>query len=455
MQNETQWQTDRANLRRLHAERPDWSKSQLAQALSRSPSWVKKWLKRFKLAAAEPHPDPDPKKVLYSRASVRKNPLPPTPPHPLIVERIVAIRNQPPQGLHRTPGPKTILYYLQTDPVLLEHQLKPPTSTSFIWKILDQQHCISRPTPPKDHQPLPRPAPLSQFQIDFKDITTVTLDPDGKQAHLVEVLNVVDEGTSMLVEAVAREDFNAETALLSLVEVVQQHGLPEQITFDRDPRFVGSHTGRDFPSAFIKFWHCLGVRVNVCPPHRPDLNCYVERYHRSYGSECLAFFRPENLARVREVTAQYKQHYNYERPHQGTACHNQPPRVAFPELPALPSVPLVVDPDKWVERCATLRFSRKVDYRGVIKVDKHHYYLKKELAGQYVMVEIEAVKRELVVSQGKASGSEEIRRMPIKGLVGGVVSFEEYVKLMLTEARSERRLAALRARAARGIIPSA
>jgi hypothetical protein len=56
------------------------------------------------------------------------------------------------------------------------------------------------------------------------------------------------------------------------------------LTFDNDPRLVGSPAGRDFPSALVRFLLCLGVQPNVIPPHRPDLNAYVERDH---SFECL------------------------------------------------------------------------------------------------------------------------------------------------------------------------
>jgi hypothetical protein len=103
----------------------------------------------------------------------------------------------------------------------------------------------------------------------------VQIEPDGKHAHVVEVLNVVDEGTSILVDCRARSDKSAETVIDSLLEIILENGLPQQVTFDRDPRFVGSTGSRDFPSAFIRFWECLGLVVNLCPPHRPDLNCFV------------------------------------------------------------------------------------------------------------------------------------------------------------------------------------
>jgi hypothetical protein len=48
--------------------------------------------------------------------------------------------------------------------------------------------------------------------MDFKDASTVPADPEGKQKHVVEVLNFVDAGTSILLSAQAHDDFHAETA---------------------------------------------------------------------------------------------------------------------------------------------------------------------------------------------------------------------------------------------------
>jgi hypothetical protein len=423
----------------LHHQHPSWSHNQLAQALSRSRSWVKKWLKRFREAAEENRPpylwnQPKPRpKVVVHKAAL----------NPLLVSRILAIRDQPPENLKRIPGPRTIAYYLKRDPLLKQAGLTPPGSTSLIWKILDLNKRIARPKARRPHPPLARPAPMSSWQWDFKDNLLVSIEPDGKKAHLVETLDVMDEGTDFLIAAEPRADYNAETALETTIAILKRFGVPQQVTFDRDPRWVGSHTGRDYPSAFVKFWHCLGVRVNLCPPHRPDLNCYVERYHRSYGQECLAVLRPQSLGEVKEVTAQYREHYNWERPNQSEICKDQPPRVAFGELPGLPALPMTVDPDRWLEVCQAQHYVRKVDWRGCIRVDKHHYYLNKQLAGKHVQVELDGKNRQLVVRQEQ----QELKRLKIKGLYGGELPFEKYAELIVREARSERRLAQMRARA--------
>jgi hypothetical protein len=197
-----------------------------------------------------------------------------------------------------------------------------------------------------------------RFNSMQKDATSVPPDPDGKQQHMVEILNFVDAGTSTWLMAEARTDFHAETALEAVIGFLTRYGRPRCMTFDRDIRWVGSHSLRHFPSAFCRFLLCLGIQPNVCPPRRPDKNAYVERLHRTLNQECLQIRLPMTLGEVREATEEFLQHYNHERPHQGKACGNRPPQTAFPNLPALPPLPERVNPDRlsgdgpWASLCS-------------------------------------------------------------------------------------------------------
>jgi hypothetical protein len=273
------------------------------------------------------------------------------------------------------------------------------------------------------------------WQLDFKDAATVPADPEGKQQHVVEVLNTVDTGTSILLSAQVRGDFVAETVLEAVVATVQQYGLPQQVTFDRDPRFVGSAMQREFPSAFVRFWACLGVQVDVCPPRRPDRNGFVERYHRTYQEECLQMYQPTTEAQVATITQHFQQFYNQERPHQGLSCRNQPPRVAFPTLPALPTVPPEVDPDRWVRLFDGRCYARKVKRHGSVTLGDADYYIRQALRGQYVTLQIDAAAREVVVYHQQ----QAIKRLPIKGLVGQRLPFSTFVARLVRDARREQR----------------
>ena len=420
-----QWGVDRRRLRTLLDIRPDWTLQDLADAVGRSRSWVKKW--RTRLWQAAPFDDT----VLQDRSCARRTPPPRL--SQVVVDRILAIRDNPPAGLNRIPGPKAILYYLQQDATTTLQGERLPRSSRTIWRILRQHQRIVDPLR-RAHHPLSRPEPMQSWQLDFKDASTVPADVEGKQQHVVEVLDAVDVGTSILIAAEVRSDFTMASAIETAAAIVTEKGLPDMVTLDRDPRFVGETSQRESPSPFLRFWLCLGVEVSICPPRRPDLNAFVERYHRSYNEECLQVYRPADLESVRTVTAAWGQHYNDERPHQGLACGNQPPRKAFPVLPSRPPVPVTVDPDHWISALDGHQYVRKVQQDTSVTIGTGRYYITRALRGQHVTLQIDATDRTLVVEHD----GQEVKRVPIAGTGRGRVPFAQFVELLCEEARTGR-----------------
>jgi hypothetical protein len=295
--------------------------------------------------------------------------------------------------------------------------------------------------PKSKKRPLEAREPLEEIQMDFKDVSTVPANEsqEGKRQHIVEVCNFVDAGTSVLLSAQAREDFHAQTAMQAVINFLRAYGKPPMMTFDRDPRWVGSSSGRDFPSALRRLLLCMGIQPHICPPHRPDKNAFVERYHRTYAQECLQVLRPGTLQEVCEVTNAFVEHYNQERPHQGRACHNVPPRVAFPTLPQLPTLPQMVDPDAWLPAIDGQIFVRKVGSDGCVTVDLTPYYVSQQVVGQYMALQVVASERTFLVWHGNTL----LKTLPIKHLHGQSMQLEDYLLLMVQEALAEdRRLSA-------------
>jgi hypothetical protein len=101
-----------------------------------------------------------------------------------------------------------------------------------------------------------------------------------------------------------------------------------------------------------------------------------------------------------------------------------PPRLPLPER---------VDPDRWLTSIHGQGFARTVQPNGSVVVDQHHYYIKQALAGQHGALMVNALERRFEVLVGK----EVVKTVPIKGLVGQMLPFEEYAARMLEEARSE------------------
>jgi transposase InsO family protein len=423
----------RANLRRLLILHPTWTRGQLAQATGMSKSWVDTWKKRLLNAPA------DDEQVLHG--------LPRAPHHPpprlseQVVDAVLTIRDEPPGGLGRTPGPKAILYYLSQDESLAQAGLRLPTSTRTSWRLLRENGRIA-PRPPRLTDPLERPSPMQHWQLDFKDASSVPADPEGKHQHGVETLNIIDKGTSVLVASHVRTDFTAETALSAVAQTFAEQGLPASLTLDQDTRWVGAPQGSDFPSALLRFCQSLGIAVLVCDAGHPQQNGFIERYQRPYTQECLQVHRPRTLEAVREITQAFVEHSNWERPHQGIACGNRPPRVAFPELPSLPKVPDVVNADAWLARLDGEHVGRQVNQNGCVTVDLRTYYVAKRLAGQRVTLRINATEGCLQVVY------PEIKRgtLPLKGLHRRSFSYQDSVTLMQQEAATQQRLLRLQKR---------
>src|SRR5918997_4699325 len=121
---EAQWLADRTTLRTLLRTQPTWTVQDYADALQRSLGWVKKWVARLRAAA------PDDDGVLHSQSRARRHPPPPLDPR--VINCILAIRDHPPEHLHRTPGPKAILYYLARDPDFHGLPVRLPRSTRTV-----------------------------------------------------------------------------------------------------------------------------------------------------------------------------------------------------------------------------------------------------------------------------------------------------------------------------------
>lgn len=420
---EEQWIVDRGKLREVWLDHPEWSKSQLAEAIGRSKAWVKKWLKRIRRCPLEDQ------EVLQGESRARKRPSPVWPEN--VVNQILHLRDHPPEKLRRIPGPVTILYYLHKDPSFRQTGIPLPRSTRTIWKILDHHHRILRPSP-RQLEPEERPEPGVEWGMDFHDVSSVPANPEGKQKHVVEILNVVDHGSSAVVASEPGGDYTAETALRTVAGMLLQHGCPDRIRIDRDPRWVGSWTAKDFPSPLLRFLQCLGIEPKVCPPHHPQKNPFVERYHRNYKYECQYQEQPQDLESTIVTNVHYVHFYNYERPSQAVTCGNQPPLVKFPHASALSPVPQTIDPDRWLLLQTGKTYTRRLDRNGCFHLGNQSYYVQQKLHGCLVILWVDGKQRELATFVDR----KPIKKLPIKGLQNRLMNFPEYLELMCKEAAS-------------------
>src|SRR5439155_18238137 len=122
----------------------------------------------------------------------------------------------------------------------------------------------------------------------------------------------------------------------------------------------------------------------------------------------------------------------------GLSCGNRPPFTAFPQLPALPSLPTTVDPDRWLGELDGLH----VDRHGMISLDLKRYSVSAHLVGHHVVLHLDAKQRCVQVLHEQ----RVVKALPLKGTVGHLLSFEQFLTHMLHQARAQARLRSLQER---------
>jgi hypothetical protein len=420
----------------LLQQHPEWKQAQLAKATDMSESWVKDWRRRLRPYLQAPFEEVY--LILQGESCARK-----TPPARLSFEeifQITTLREQLPEQLHRVPGPRTIRTYLQKQVHAGEESYRPPASSTIYRYLCLFEYIL--PPHKTQREPLDPVTPLTQWQIDFKEVSSAEVVPEGKQQHRLEIFNVIDQGSSFWLHAEVRSDFTAETVIEALVHAMQRWGVPHKITLDRDPRFVGSPQGSDFRSALLRFGSCLGIEMDVCDPHHPEQNAYVERFHRTLKEECLQVERPTTQGQTQEALSTFEAFYNQERPHQGRALVDRPPADRLAKAAPLPALPTFVDPLAWLHHEPQQVFRRRVDASGRIKVDLKRYYVGKAWHGQLITVHLNAEEAHLVLlAQGQI-----LKVLPVSTTSKGLLPFEEYVQQIQEQARAEHRLRSLQER---------
>jgi len=85
----------------------------------------------------------------------------------------------------------------------------------------------------------------------------------------------------------------------------------------------------------LRFCRSLGIGVLVCDPRHPQQNGWIERYHRSYGQECLERYRPTTVEEVRQVTETFVEHYNWQRPQEACGLWQSTPTGGAPRVTSI------------------------------------------------------------------------------------------------------------------------
>src|SRR5438876_7725050 len=288
------------------------TKSEVARDYGVSRQWVHELVKRFD-AEGESGLEPRSRRP---RGSPLRTPG-------ATEDEIVELRKElSDQGLDA--GAHTIAYHLAK-----HHGTRPSVAT--IWRILSRRGFVAP-------QPQKRPrSSFVRFQADQPnerwqaDITHWAL-PNG---HPVDILNVLDDHSRLLVGSDARATTKAADVVVSFHEAAGRHGFPASMLTDNGAVFTGVYRGGGRCAIEVEL-DSLGILYRHSSPYHPQTCGKVERFHQTL-KRWLA--RQPAAGSITELQGQldwFRRYYNTIRPHR--ALGRRTPLLAFEARPkALPS----------------------------------------------------------------------------------------------------------------------
>lgn len=207
-----------------------------------------------------------------------------------------------------------------------------PWNHKRLWRVycqlrLNLPRRTKKRLPVRLRQPLTViPQPNAVWAVDFMSDTLY----GGRRFR---TLNILDEGVREGLAIEIDTSLPAERVIRVLEQVVSWRGRPQALRLDNGPELIADR--------FMTWCAERGIELRYIQPGKPEQNAFIERFNRTYRTEVLNAYVFESLDQVREISADWLQSYNEERPHDALA--GLPPATYRAQLEARSS-PLAVSP---------------------------------------------------------------------------------------------------------------
>ena len=299
------------------------SKSEVARDYGVSRRWVQTLVARYQLEGEAAY-EPRPRRPRTNPRRIGAD----------VEDAIVALRKQLSEAGYDA-GAQTIAWHLR------EQNATAPSvpSVATIWRVLSRRGFV---TP----QPHKRPrSSWHRFEADLPnecwqaDITHWQLADDrniGRDlGRDVEILDILDDHSRLLVGCTARTVFKAGDIVADLHAAIAGHGRPERLLTDNGAVFTGHYRGRGWV-ALEREAAALGIALSHSKPYHPQTCGKVERLHQTLKKWLTRQPRAASIAELQAQLDTFTDYYNHHRPHR--AVGRRTPATAWAARPrAIPT----------------------------------------------------------------------------------------------------------------------
>jgi transposase InsO family protein len=351
------------------------TKAEVSRSYDVSPRWVYELCRRFDAdgdAGLEPR-SRRPRTNSHQTAAA-------------IEDEIVALRKEL-TDLGVDAGAATIWVHLSR-----RHPRAQVPSVSTIWRILSRRGFVTsqpRKRPRSSFVRFEASQPNERWQA---DITHWRL----KDRTEIEILNIVDDHSRLLIASCARGVFKAADVVAIFHEGAATHGFPATLLTDNGAVFTAAPRGGR--CAIELECARLGVRSVHSSPYHPQTCGKVERFHQTLKRYLARQGRSGTLEELQAHLDRFTAYYNTVRPHR--AVGRRTPAEAFVARPkASPSGTALPIPGRF-------RIRRdKVDITGVVTLRHnsrlHHVGLGRRLTGMRVLLLVDGLDVRVISEDGE------------------------------------------------------
>jgi putative transposase len=198
---------------------------------------------------------------------------------------------------HPTYGPKPFAY-------LRKKQNWNHKKVHRVYKdlLLNIRRKGKRRLPTRVKQPLQQPDGINlSWSIDF-------MQDSLSSGRKFRTFNVLEDFNRECLAIEIDISLPARRVIRTLDQTIEERGQPKEIRMDNGPEFISKE---------LELWPLeKGITLKYTQPGRLMQNAYIERFNGTYRKDILDAYLFDELWQVRQLTEEFQNEYNNERPHE-------------------------------------------------------------------------------------------------------------------------------------------